>query len=152
MFPAGGVGTGRQRGGYPLRSFNKEIVMALHFDYSTCEGRDDWTDADYELLDVFIWGTIGVDLGAIREDNLSEWLYRIYLWDLATDCFTLRWVNEDGKRESRLVGIDDLRKFVGLKTNASTKKRAEWMKRVMKVLADKANAHAKYYLDQVGSC
>ena len=126
--------------------------MALHFDYSACEGRDDWTDDDYTLLDFFIWGSIGVDLGEITEDNIGEWLYRMYLWNLATGFFTVYSIGEDGTKNKRDLGIDDLRKFVGLKTNVYSKKRSEWTKRVMKVLADKANAHAEYRLEQVGSC
>ncbi len=102
--------------------------MSLDYDFSECVGREDWSARDQDILDNLIWGTITVGLDRITEDNLSEWLLRMRMAranNLAA--FQMKYQNETGY----YIQLVHLRKFIGMRTNATELTRSKWLKKLM---------------------
>jgi len=73
-----------------------------------------------------IWASIPVGLGSIDENNIDEWCFRMaFLERLNGATFTFR--AEDPMSITR----KDIENHIGLRTNASTKKRATWVRRIV---------------------
>jgi len=123
--------------------------MPLNFDYSRCVDRENWTDADRAELEFFIWGTMAVDIGEITDDNLEEWLFRMRLFDMVHEHFHIYRVGDDGKTVRTELGIDHLRKFIGLRCNVTTTTRAKWMKRFVAMAEDQGNREVRWALEPV---
>ena len=102
--------------------------MSLDYDFSECVGREDWSERDHNVLDKLIWGTMTVGLHRITEDNLSEWLLRMRT-ERANNlaAFQMKYQNETGY----YIQLVHLRKFIGLRTNASELTRSKWLKKLM---------------------
>ena len=99
--------------------------MPFHFDYTRCLDPELWTDRDYDTLDTLIWGTICVGLGTITDENISEWLFRMKMYDAVLGpFFSKKYQNE----ERFCLGVSHLRKFIGLRCNVSDMKRKQWLK------------------------
>ena len=102
--------------------------MSLHFDYSECVGREGWSERDYHMLDKLIWGTMTVCLYRITEDNLFEWLLRMRMEQAHNRrAFQMKYQNEKGYD----IELVHLRKFIGLRTNATELTRSKWLKELM---------------------
>lgn len=113
--------------------------MSLNFNFSTCQGRESWTERDMQMLDRLIWGTIVVDIGSITDANIGEWLFRMRLGDLmmgGAGFFTMKYEGEDRFP----ITAEHLRKFVGLTTNVSNMPRAKWMRKAMRQAADRVES------------
>lgn len=103
--------------------------MSLDWNIEECVGREDWSDRDHAMLDRLIWGTMTVGLHRITEDNLSEWLLRMRLERANyASAFQIKYEGEEGY----YFNLEHLRKFIGLRTNASDLTRAKWLKELMK--------------------
>lgn len=113
--------------------------MPLNFDYSRCVDRENWTDFDRAALDFFIWGTMCVDIGEITNYNLEEWLFRMRLFDMVSDrpFFEAVCVGEDGTLVKTELGLEHLRKFIGLQCNVNTTKRRDWLKRFLNMAEER---------------
>ena len=102
--------------------------MSLNYDFSQCVGREGWSERDYNTLDKLIWGTMTVGLHGITEDNLSEWLLRMRMERANfSEAFQMKYQHEKGY----YIRLVHLRKFVGLRTNASDLTRSKWLKELM---------------------
>ena len=111
--------------------------MALHFDYTACDGRESWTQRDMEILDRLIWGTIVVDIGTITHANIAEWQFRMRMVDrLLGDYFVMKY--EGGERF--FIGPEILRRFVGLRCNVSELSRTKWLKKVVSQASQKVES------------
>lgn len=102
--------------------------MALHWnlkacDQSACWNKDkDGDDLMTPLAHGLIWATMVVGLNEITEKNLQEWCWRLNLEiSVHGERAMLRKVNGERYNES------DLRPFVGLNTNASSRTRKQYL-------------------------
>jgi len=102
--------------------------MSLNWNVEDCVGREDWSDRDHEVLDRLIWGTMTVGLHRITEANIPEWLLRMRMERAHhSDAFQMKYQNEEGY----YLRLEHLRKFVGMRTNASGLTRSKWLKELM---------------------
>ena len=102
--------------------------MSLNWNVEDCVGREDWSDSDHDVLDALIWGTMLVGLQRITEANLPEWLLRMRMERANyASAFQIKYQNE---REYYLR-LEHLRKFIGLRTNATELTRSKWLKELM---------------------
>ena len=83
-----------------------------------------------------------VGLSSIKEDNVEEWMWRLTFLQntLSHEVGCLMWTNQDGKRRKDFITVTILRRWVGLWTNWSNVKRAEWVKRRMQRLTEVCDA------------
>ncbi len=114
--------------------------MSLNWNVEDCVGREDWSDRDHDVLDKLIWGTMTVGLPTITEANLSEWLLRMRMERANYEyAFQMKYAGKKGY----YLRLEHLRKFIGLRTNASHWTRAKWMKAFMeRMVRNEAEAFA----------
>jgi hypothetical protein len=103
--------------------------MPLNWEIGKCK---DWetlkSDQEWPVTNALIWASMSVGIREITEENLPEYYARIHTWESLKGAF-LRHRNPVTKQtEDRPITIDDLRKRIGLWTNASTMNRTEWLK------------------------
>ena len=95
--------------------------MSLDWDISECTFDRD-SDRHLANADRLIWQTMAVDLGSIKEKNLSEWVFR---------CAVIKILNHRIHDSFGPVTEEFLRPYIGLCTNVSTTSRAKFMKKCM---------------------
>ena len=105
--------------------------MALHWNLKACDQSACWNKNDEmtPLANGLIWATMVVGLNEITEKNISEWCWRLN-WEIRVhgDRAILRKVNGE------LYSEADLRPFVGLNTNASSRTRKQYLANSIKHL------------------
>ena len=112
--------------------------MSLNWNVEDCVGREDWSDRDHDGLDALIWGTMLVGLHRITEANLPEWLLRMRMERANyASAFQIKYQNE---REYYLR-LEHLRKFIGLRTNATELTRSKWLKTFMERMVRSESEH-----------
>ena len=112
--------------------------MSLNWNVEDCVGREDWSDRDHDGLDALIWGTMLVGLHRITEANLPEWLLRMRVERANyASAFQIKYQNE---REYYLR-LEHLRKFIGLRTNATELTRSKWLKTFMERMVRSESEH-----------
>lgn len=108
--------------------------MSLNYDLSKVDHYNDMTeaerDAEWATTQGMIFQTMGVGLGEITEDNAVEFYIRQRIWN-------------------KLHGfppytVEQVRQYIGLKTNVSDETSAQWRKR----LIDSARRDAAYKYKQ----
>ena len=105
--------------------------MALHWNLKACDQSACW-DEDGGMKNLphgLIWATMVVGLNEITEKNISEWCWRLN-WEIRLHGTRaiLRKITELPYNES------DLRPFIGLHTNASSKTRKQYLANSIKHL------------------
>ena len=115
--------------------------MSLNWNVEDCVGREDWSDRDHDVLDALIWGTMLVGLQRITEANLPEWLLRMRVERANyASAFQIKYQNE---REYYLR-LEHLRKFIGLRTNATELTRSKWLKTFMERMVRSESEYFNY--------
>jgi hypothetical protein len=96
--------------------------MALNWDMTKVYDTEALHESDYEwaISEVIIFGSMGVDLGSITEENLDEWTYRITLYQKLNGAL----LRIDGK--PFYVTRAHLERRIGLKVNVCNMTRAKW--------------------------
>lgn len=99
----------------------------------------DDTDACWRAHLVEHAGVVG--LSSIKEDNVEEWMWRLTFLQhtLSDEVGCLMWSDEQGKRRKDFITITILRRWVGLWTNWSNVKRAEFVKLRMQRLTEQCD-------------
>jgi len=88
------------------------------------------------------------DLGEITKDNISEWLVRGHMLKQVGLALGRR-ANENGEIEEWVPSVEDLQARIGLVTNVSTTTRAQFRKKVIKILERDADTFAVNKLKEV---
>jgi len=98
--------------------------MSLNFRYTGKENTKTWTKYDWQTYNMLVWATMSVDLNALTEKNIYEFVRRFNINNFYDETFELK----DGTTHRCRVQIKvkDIRKFVGLKTNASNLTANQW--------------------------
>lgn len=91
--------------------------MSLDWDVSECTFDRD-SERQTGNAERLIWQTLAVDLGSIKEKNLSEWVFRMAV---------LKILNNRINDSFGPVTEEFLRPYIGLCTNVSTTTRAKFM-------------------------
>ena len=132
--------------------------MSLDFNFAGIDGYKElcWTETGElgedgkpllrvsAVTDVLVWATMGIDMGEITQKNYVEFATRLLMWQgvmgpmlqepVEGESGEVTWAN-------RVVGIDDVRRHIGLSTNVSTKTRTQFMKRMERDMKDKEERH-----------
>jgi hypothetical protein len=103
--------------------------MSLNFDLTRCDPAACFKgEGDDRTLTTFaegmIWSTMAIDIGDLNAKNLDEVVWRLNFL-ISIDRAVLR-KDHDGSFYTR----DEIRPFVGLRTNVSTKTRKAWLRSV----------------------
>jgi hypothetical protein len=101
--------------------------MSLQYDYTKCEKPQD--DNERMAIDCLIWATIAVCMGEITEKNYREFYARIHTIELLDSSFRLS-TDDKGNQERVYYTLEEVKRWIGLKTNVTTLSRAGFLKRV----------------------
>lgn len=108
-------------------------------DYKTYCYRDngDGTTTLNGKTEALIWATMPVGMGSITERNWETFYRRLHLLEKITGTFCHRFVN--GKKETRYFTPDEVKRHVGLRTNASSISQARFLKYVWERISTKVS-------------
>jgi hypothetical protein len=86
------------------------------------------------ITDTLISHTMSFDLGSIKESNIEEWQFRIWVTEQlqGSPILVSRWNAEQGICEDSQITVSDLRNHIGLFTNVADKTRNQWITKVFK--------------------
>ena len=124
--------------------------MSLNWKFTDTEVLDKLEDNTNEngITNCLIWGCMIADLGEITKDNISEWLVRGHMLKQVGLALGRR-ANDDGEIEEWVPSVEDLQARIGLVTNVSTTTRAQFRKKVIKILERDADTFAVNKLKEV---
>jgi hypothetical protein len=92
--------------------------MPLDWDANKVTGIDSLTDAERQIMDVLIWKTMSVGIDEITDDNVEVFAARVAATEIVNG-HSLAFVDDSsGRPRTRSINTDDVRRFVGLRTNA----------------------------------
>ena len=103
--------------------------MSLDWNCEKCANPLPADDEEAGIRTSLIWATMGLGLGRIAEDNVDEWVFRIYYQKrIALDFITM----EESVTPSQVERW--VRRWIGMWTNVKTMSRKEWLASVAKDL------------------
>lgn len=124
--------------------------MALHWNISNCKNHKSLqTEDEWPITNALIWATMSVGIRDITEETIPEFYARLRVWENIVGPMLWGKDEETGKLEERKVEVDDLRKRIGLHTNASSMTRAEWRKNLAAYFDRKANEHKRSAVNEM---
>ena len=101
--------------------------MALNWNVEKVENYKEIVDGEeMSVTDALIWATMTVGIGEITEANAEEFFKRLHLQEKVNGT----WLVKGGKPE--YITIDQVKRRIGLSTNAARFSRAEFNKRLLK--------------------
>jgi hypothetical protein len=117
--------------------------MALHWNITNCkDSKSLQTPEEWPITNALIWSTMSVGIRDINEKTIPEFYARLSVWESIVGPMFYE-DDEEGKTTERGVTLDDLRKRIGLHTNASSMTRAEWRKNIAAYLDRKADDYKR---------
>lgn len=96
--------------------------MSLNWNAEKIEGRENFTDEEFGVLDGMIWLTMAVGIHELTEKNHEEFFARLDLIQKLHGAYMNR------KGEDYFITKEDVKKCIGLRTNASTYTRNQFNK------------------------
>jgi len=107
--------------------------MSLQVDSTKCVPPKPIDDNDRAARECLVFGSISSGIPEITKSNWPEVYARIHLIEITSSAFRIgRDFDDKGKivdREPVFFTPTEIKRWVGLKTNASTKTRAQFLKR-----------------------
>lgn len=97
--------------------------MSLNWDMKNVKDWEELTDHEKKVAEVLIWMTMPVGIPTITEKTAKEFQARLQLIELLFGGMT---VEDDGS--PRLIKLEEVERFIGLHTNASTLTRTQFNK------------------------
>ena len=111
--------------------------MALHWNLSkikdnetVCFYEKDGARAMKGVTETLIWATMIVGLPDITEKNAEEFYFRIRFYERTQGALRTRFSADGEDITPVFVSADEVRKHIGLGTNASRETRPAWIKRM----------------------
>lgn len=118
--------------------------MALNWNIIKCSNHKSLqTEDEWPITNALIWATMSVGIRDITEENIPEFYARLRVWEDIAGPMLWGKDEETGKLVERKIEVDDLRKRIGLHTNASSMTRAEWRKNLASYLDRKATEYKR---------
>lgn len=108
--------------------------MALNYDFSKVKDHKKLTDEQFAVLDILIWATMAVGFTAITKTNYEEFYKRLHFKERLTGSYLNR--RENDKTVERYITEDEVKRFIGLSTNAGNFSRSEFVRRQQKQYFD----------------
>lgn len=96
--------------------------MSLNWNAEKIEGRENFTDDEFGVMDGLIWLTMAVGIHEITEKNYKEFHARLDIIQRLHGPY----MNQGGK--DYLITEEDVKRCIGLRTNASTLTRNQFNK------------------------
>lgn len=109
--------------------------MSLSYDTTKCNPPTPTDDNDAAVREGLIWATMFVGINDITEASAGEFYARIHALEKMGGAILNASV-DGGGFEPRPITRDDVKRWTGLKTNASLKTRAQFMKTLGTYLDD----------------
>lgn len=116
--------------------------MALHFNFTkVCDHQrvttnphvdDEW----HPVADALVWLSMICGFNRIDEKNVGKVALRIAAYQVVAGSYLSR--TKDGKREPIYITSQDVRRFIGMTTNASPMTDAQWLKKLGEIAMDSA--------------
>ena len=112
--------------------------MSLNWDLMECNpvaiGEEEWT-----VTQRVIWGTMIFNLHELNAENLKEWRWRI---EYCKRCGMEYWAGAQPGQPTVpwWPSLEDLTLRLGMHTNAETKTRKQWLKKITELLSDEVTA------------
>jgi len=121
--------------------------MPLNWSISDCK---DWeslkSDEEWPITNALIWVSMSIGIRDITEKTIPEYFARLCLWQDLVGEMGHQYDAETKKWSKRYITIDDLKKRIGLHTNAGSMTRAQWLKSITEYIKrelDKNKTHAE---------
>lgn len=99
------------------------------------------------VTEAMIFRTMSLDMGEITEKNWKEFMFRSRLYTKVFSAPMTRH-DRDGSPEGLDFSPEDIKSHIGLTTNVSTKSRAGFLKRVIRVLEREAERSIAWELEK----
>lgn len=114
--------------------------MSLDWDCEACANPLPADKEEAGIRTALIWATMGLSLGSIKEDNVDEWVFRIFHQQrLGLDFLYL-------DKEVTPQEVEGwVRRWIGMFTNVSTKPRKKWLKEMCEILEKRTIEQLQYY-------
>lgn len=117
--------------------------MALNWNITNCQDSASLqTDEEWPITNALIWSTMSVGIRDITEKTIPEFYARLSVWESVVGPMFYE-QDDAGKPTERGVTLDDLRKRIGLHTNAGSMTRAEWRKNLAAYFDRKADDYKR---------
>lgn len=108
--------------------------MSLDWNTENCNPPRPVDDDESSFRTSLVYLTLGMDLGSVTEENVDEWVWRI--WHQKTAGLDYLYMPPGTTPQSIRAQIA---RWVGLYTNVETKTREEYLERVKEVLVIRTN-------------
>jgi hypothetical protein len=111
--------------------------MSLNWDLTKCDKKVT-EEKEWPITNCLIWGTMIFNLHELTAENLKEWRWRI---EFCKRCGMEYWHGpQDGKPQAWWPSSEDLNLRLGMHTNAETKTRKQWLKKITELLSEEVSA------------
>jgi len=97
--------------------------MPLHYDYQMC----DVEDMSDTVIEAVIFGTMGLGINKITEDNIDDWLDRAKIRAALQGPAVF---NHEKPHVCLLTDRETMERFIGLWTNATSMSISKWFKQL----------------------
>ena len=114
--------------------------MSLDWDCEKCANPIPADKEEAGIRTALIWATMGLSLGRISEDNVDEWMFRIYHQKRLGLEFL--YLDEEVKPQEVEGWV---RRWIGMYTNVITKPRKKWLKDMSEILEKRTVEDLQYY-------
>lgn len=107
--------------------------MALNWNIEKCDNYKELTEGEpWQITNALIWGTMAIGMREITAKNYKEFYQRVNLMEKLNGTWLSRHDTETQKVESLFITEDDVKRRIGLRTNAGTIPRQTFIKRAAK--------------------
>lgn len=114
--------------------------MSLDWSVADVANHKDIMDGrDWVATEMMIFATIPIGVNRITEENAEEVFRRLSIWEQTTGPMRSQ-RNEDDTYEDVYFTPEEVKRRIGLSTNASTRTKAEFKKTCFKVLEERAES------------
>ena len=114
--------------------------MSLDWDCEKCANPLPDSKEEAGIRTALIWACMGLRLGRISEDNVDEWVFRIFHQKrLGLEFLHL----DDAVTPQEVEGW--VRRWIGMYTNVKTEPRKKWLKAMCEILEKRTVEDLQYY-------
>ena len=102
----------------------------LNLDVTRCEPKEPKDEWDRVVLDTLALLTMRIGLNEITKKNWQEFYARVHTLELLSGGDYIRCTDEEGKPVGSPIEAKDVKRWIGLSTNASTRTRTQFLKSI----------------------
>jgi len=114
--------------------------MSLDWDCKKCANPNPVDKEEAGIRTALIWATMGLNLSRISDDNVDEWVFRIF----HAKRMGLGFLHLDDEVTPQDVE-GWVRRWIGMYTNVITKPRKKWLKEMSEILEKRTVEELQYY-------